>query len=363
MAIKLSDFKFDPSKEKEHLRELWKQLTGVYPLPSYPEDFILDALVYLKALLLAEMERKALSNFVEYAEGEDLDRLARNFYGIERLPAQSAQTILRFYTNGDVKLQTGVKVATKNLKLVFETKELYKVGEGYQDWIAYATEVGTIGNGYLPGEVSVLLDPVEGVSKVENITITTGGTDVEDDDHFRERILVSLERLSATGTKYGYIFHAKSAHPNVGSVSVRSPEAGKVEVRFLLRDGSLPDTTMLETVKNYLYQDKVKNLTDYVEVLPPEVVTTNLGVKVYIKDLALKTLVETQVREKLSSYITYIGSRIGEDLIRSKVIDLCFVHPTVAKAEVLNPTGDIVVDETKVVKVQNLTLEVAKYEG
>ena len=363
MPIKLPDFQFDPAEEKQKLREFWQQLTGVYPLPSYPEDFILDALTYIKALLLAEIERKALSNFVEYAEGEDLDRLAKNFYGIERLPAQPAQTLIRFYTDGDITLQPGVKVTTKNLKVVFETKELYKRGDNYQDWIAYATEAGTIGNGYLPGEVLVLLEPVEGVVKVENITVTTGGTDVEDDDHFRERILLSFERLPATGTKYGYIFHTKSAHPNVGSVSVRSPEAGKVEVRFLLRDGSLPDTTMIETVRNYLYQDKVKNLTDYVEVLPPEVVNANLSVRVFVEDIALKTFVENAVRGKLQTYADTVGKTIGMDLIRSKVIDLCFVHPTVAKVEVLEPSEDIVVDETKVVKVQNLSVEVEPYGG
>jgi phage-related baseplate assembly protein len=345
------------------VREFWQQLTGVYPLPSYPEDFILDALTYIKALLLAEMERKVLSNFVEYAEGEDLDRLAKNFYGIERLPPKPAQTLIRFYTDGNITLQPGIKVATKNLKVVFETKELYKRGENYQDWIAYATEAGSLGNGYLPGEVSVLLEPVEGVIKAENLTVTTGGTDIEDDDHFRERILLSFERLPATGTKYGYVFHTKSAHPNVGSVSVRSPEAGKVEVRFLLRDGSLPDTTMIETVRNYLYQDKVKNLTDYIEVLPPEVVNANLSVRVFIKDISLKTFVGNTAREKLQTYADTVGKTIGMDLIRSKVVDLCFVHPTVAKVEVLEPSEDIVVDETRVVKVQNLSVEVEPYGG
>ena len=363
MVIKLPNFQFDPAEEKKKLREHWQQLTGVYPLPSYPEDFILDTLAYFKALQLAEIERKYLSNFVEYAEGEDLDRLARNFYGIERLPAQKAKTIIRFYTEGDISLQPGIKVATKDLKVVFETKELYKRGEGYQDWIAECTEAGAVGNGYLPGEVSVLLDHIDSVIKAENITVTTGGTDEEDDDHFRERILISFERLPATGTKWGYLFHTKSAHPDVGSVSVISPEAGKVEVYFLLRDGSLPSPEMIETVRNYLYRDDVKNLTDYIEVKAPEVVNTNLSVKIHIKDLTLKGLVGNSALERLKSYADTLGKTIGLDLIRSKVIDLCFVHPTVEKVEVLEPSEDVVVGETKVVKVQNISLEVVKYEG
>jgi len=363
MVIKLPEFQFDPAEEKKKLRERWQQLTGVYPLPSYPEDFILDTLVYFKALHLAETERKYLSNFVEYAEGEDLDRLARNFYGIERLPAQKAKTIIRFYTEGDISLQPGIKVATKDLKVVFETVEPYKIGEGYQDWIAECTEAGSAGNSFLPGEVSVLLDHIEGVIKAENVTVTTGGTDEEDDDHFRERILISFERLPATGTKWGYIFHTKTAHPDVGSVSVISPEAGKVEVYFLLRDGSLLPPEMIETVRSYLYRDDVKNLTDYIEVKAPEVVNANLSVKVHIKDLTLKGFVETAVMGKLRNYADTLGKSIGLNLIRSKVIDLCFVHPTVEKVEVLEPSEDVVVGETKVVKVQNISLEVTKYEG
>ena len=363
MVIKLPEFQFDPAEEKKKLREYWQQLTGVYPLPSYPEDFIVDVLTYFKALLLAEIERKYLSNFVEYAEGEDLDHLARNFYGIERLPAQKAKTVIRFYTEGDISLQPGIKIATKDLKVVFETKELYKTGEGYQDWIAECTEAGTVGNGFLPGEISVLLDHIEGVIKAENITITTGGTDEEDDDHFRERILISFERLPATGTKWGYVFHTKSAHPDVGSVSVISPEAGKVEVYFLLRDGSLPSPEMIEAVRSYLYRDDVKNLTDYIEVKAPEVVNTNISARVHIKDLTLKGFVENMALERLKNYADTLGKTIGLDLIRSKVIDLCFVHSTVEKVEVLEPSEDVIVGETKVVKVQNISLEVVKYEG
>ncbi len=111
----------DISQEKAELREKWKQLTGVYPLPSYPEDNILDLVLYRDLILIGYINERFLSQFLAHAKGDDLDRLAE-FYGIKRLPPRPATTLLKFTLSKPTTIPKGTKVASKT-GVIFETVE------------------------------------------------------------------------------------------------------------------------------------------------------------------------------------------------------------------------------------------------
>ena len=269
----------DISQEKAELREKWKQLTGVYPLPSYPEDFILDTILYRDLVLINYINERFSSQFLSYAKGEDLDRLAE-FYGIKRLPPRPAITTLRFTLSKPTTVPKGTKVASKT-GVIFETAETVS-GDTQVEVQAVCTKAGKEGNGFLPGEISILLDPIEGVLKVENITISTGGADTEDDDRFRERIRLSLERFSTAGPKEAYEFHTKSVHQDIEDVSVFSPQPGHVKVVFIMKNGELPSPEIITLVQEHLNDEKIRPLTDYVIVSSPQVVNYNVDITYYV---------------------------------------------------------------------------------
>jgi len=309
----------DIPKEKTYLREKWKQLTGVYPLPSYPEDNILDIILYRDILLIEYVNERFLSQFLAHAKGEDLDRLAE-FYGIKRLPPRPAITTLRFTLSSNTTIPKGTKVASKT-GVIFETVQTVS-GDTQVEVQAKATEPGTVGNGFLPGEISILLDPIEGVLKVENITISTGGADTEDDERFRERIRLSLERFSNAGSKEAYIYHTKTAHQDIEDVSVFSPSPGIVKVVFLLSGGKLPDPQMIDLVKKHLNDEKVRPLTDKVIVSAPTVVNYDINLTYYIhrKDSALVSQIQQRVNQAVQDFINWTKAKIGRDVLPEELI-------------------------------------------
>ena len=353
---------FNPAEEKVKLRELWESLTGYYPRPSSPDDNVLDLALYVETILADYINKKYRAGFISYAEGEELDLIGRDIFGVDRLGAVPARAVLRFYLSRQTTIPKGTRVATKDMKVVFETEESM-TGTGQVDVRAVATEPGVKGNGYLPGEVSVLLDTVLGVDRVENVTVTTGGADVESDEHYRERLRKSLERLSNAGSRGAYIFHTKSAHPRIGDVSVFSPSPGVVKVVFLLDDGSIPDPTYLSIVDSYLNAEKVRPLTDQVVVSAPVEVNANVSARIYISDMTLQSFVNETALGELNSYLDRVQKTVGKDLILSKMADVLHVHRTVEKVEVLDPVQDVVVTQEQVIRVGSVSVEVLEYVG
>lgn len=355
---------FDPAKEKARLREFWERLTGYYPRPSSPDDNILDLAVYVETILADWINKKYRAGFLSYARGEELDLIARDIFGIERLGPVPAVTMLRFYLSSQttITIPAGTRVATKDMRVVFKTDETV-TGNTQLDVRATAEIPGSFGNGYLPGEVSILLDQISGVERVENLTVTAGGADEESDEHLRERCRLSMERFSTAGPKGAYIFHAKSAHPRVGDVSVFSPSPGQVKVLFLLDDGSLPSPELVDLVSARLNDERVRPLTDSVSVGVPTEVSVDVSVRVHISDMSLLSYIRDRAEEALNSYLSSVQRSIGKDLVVSKIHDVCFVHRAVEKVEVLSPPQDVVADRDKVIRIGNLTLEVVKYAG
>lgn len=90
----------------------------------------------------------------------------------------------------------------------------------------------------------------------------------ESDERLRARAQQAFEGLSVAGPVGAYRFHAMSASPDVEDVDVTSPSPGRVRVYVLARSGNgLPSQQLLATVATALNADKVRPLTDLVEVL------------------------------------------------------------------------------------------------
>ena len=62
------------------------------------------------------------------------------------------------------------------------------------------------------GQINTLVDPIAYISSVSNTTASTGGTDTEDDENYRERIQLAPESFSVAGSEGAYIYWARSAH-------------------------------------------------------------------------------------------------------------------------------------------------------
>jgi phage-related baseplate assembly protein len=322
------DVKFiqdDPLFYEQELVKQYETLTGRTLYPADPERLILNLQTYALALINNNINYTGRQNLLAYASGQFLDALAE-LYNIKRLPAQPAKTILRFSIDEplgfDVVIPAGTRVSAG--EIVFKTTEEAKIqtGKTYVDIPAECETAGTIGNGFSIGQISQLLDPLPYVTKVLNVTMSMYGVDEEDDERFRERIRLSIERFSNAGSREAYIYHTKTAHQLIDDVEVYSPSPGVVKVLFLLKGGELPSPEMLQLMQKHLSDEKVRPLTDQVFVSAPEVVSYNINLLYYIhqKDEAKVAYIQQNVEKAVQDFILWTGSKIGRDILPEELV-------------------------------------------
>lgn len=162
----------------------------------------------------------------------------------------------------------------------------------------------------------------------------------EDDEAFRQRIILSLEGYTTAGSRGSYVYHALSASGDCKDVAVTSLEPGKVNVAVLSRtgDGSAPDDTIAQVVVA-LNDEVVRPLCDTVLVESAQIVDYHI-------EAALTLFPGTGQAEILASaqaatqYYTNDQHRLGRDITRSGVF-AALHQPGVQNVNLLSPATDI----------------------
>jgi len=140
---------------------------------------------------------------------------------------------------------------------------------------------GSAGNGFSPGTISALVDPLPFVARVSNIGMTTGGSDRESDEDYRERIGSATAGYSVAGPSSAYEFFARAASLGVVDVTATSPGPAEVLVSILVRDGYDPQD-VLKAVESRLNARDTRPLTDLVTVAEAVPVSFDIDLNYYI---------------------------------------------------------------------------------
>ncbi|MBU5438282.1 baseplate J/gp47 family protein [Tissierella sp. MSJ-40] len=326
----------------------------------YPADPTRLFILWIADIIVQErviINESAKQNVPRYAEGEYLDSLAEIFKDTYRLQAQAAKTTFRFYLSTKLATQQLVPKGTRvtvDGKITFETMEnLYiRAGELYGDIPAVCQIVGTIGNGFVPGQITQIVDLFPYYEKVENITTSGGGAETETDEAFYKRMRESMESFSTAGPMGAYIYHAKTASSQVADVSAISTERGIVDVRVLLKDGELPNKEVLKEVEAALSADKTRPLTDLVTVSAPEVVSFDIELTYYIPQLGTNSaaIIEQDVAEAIREYTKWQTEKMGRDINPSYLISL-LMKTGIKRVDIVSPKYTLV-DGNKVAVLQ-----------
>jgi phage-related baseplate assembly protein len=135
--------------------------------------------------------------------------------------------------NFNVVIPAGTR-ATPDGQLFFATLQdaTITAGSTSVSVLAACQVAGSIGNGYVAGQINQLVDTVPYVTAVVNTTTSMYGTDPETDDRFRQRIRLSMERFSTAGPTKAYQYWTLTANQNIEDVEVFSPAPGQVTVVF-----------------------------------------------------------------------------------------------------------------------------------
>lgn len=321
----------------------YEQFTG---RTLYPADPVRLFILWVADIIIQErvnIDASAKQNLPRYAEGEYLDSLAEVFKNAYRLEPETAKTTLQFTRSVALDAVTVVPAGTRvtaDGEIVFATTEPLTIPAGALSGTVAAEclTAGEIGNGFVPGQISQLIDIFPYFERVENITESAGGADKESDDAFYSRMRESEETFSTAGPLGGYEYYAKSASALIADVKATSPSPGEVDVRVLLQDGALPGEEILQAVSDILNADTVRPLTDHVTVAAPVTVEYNIDVTYYtqtggaVSDAAIEESVNAAVEE----YKRWQAAKMGRDVNPSHLVYL-LMQAGVKRVEVRSP--------------------------
>lgn len=300
----------------------YEEITG---RTLYPADPVRAFILWLASIIIQErvgINESAKQNLPRYAEGENLDSLSEIFHNTYRLEPTAATTTLGFYITTTLEedyIITDELEVTVDGVINFATTGylIFKAGENYAEVGAICQSVGTVGNGFTPGQVSKLVsDEFLYFKEVANTTTTAGGSEEESDTAFYNRMRESEESYTTAGPRGSYAYHAKSVSSQISDVSAESPEDGVADVRIMLYGGKLPDKELIDRVQEYLSADDIRPMTEKVIVAAPDTIEFDIEATYYIpRDKAATTKeIKQAVELATENYTLWQTSKMGRDI-------------------------------------------------
>lgn len=196
------------------------------------------------------------------------------------------------------------------------------VGQHRVEIFTICTETGEIGNGYLPGEITNLVDPIPWVKSVKNLTTTSGGAELEENDSYAARIRLVPESYSTAGPDGAYEYWAKTTSQQIADVKALSPSPGVIKILVLLKNGEMPSQELLNEVLAVCSDKKVRPLTDKVTATGPEIVTYDVSVQYWVleSNAALLNSIQAAVTNAFQEFLKWQREKMGRDVDLSELI-------------------------------------------
>lgn len=328
----------------------YEKLTGITVHPASPERLFIAWVADIIIQTRVNINYAANQNIPSRAVGENLDALAELFYTRQRPAAKAASCTVRFSISepqqSAILIPAGTRITDLANTLIWETAADAYIAAGTSsvDVPVRCQEAGTIGNGYVAGQLNTVVDVFPYYVTCTNTTTTDGGTNAATDAEFFEFLRASEDAYSTAGPMGAYIYWAKSVSTEIADVKAICPmvdgelQAGHVEIYALMNDGTIATDTIKALILAACNDDKVRPLTDLVAVKDPTKVQYDVALTYYIPSDTTTSAseIQTQVEAAVDAYVSWQCARLGRDINPSKLISL-IMATGVKRVEVTAP--------------------------
>uniref|UniRef100_UPI000693513A baseplate J/gp47 family protein n=1 Tax=Aeromonas rivuli TaxID=648794 RepID=UPI000693513A len=298
------------------LKKNYELGTGHYPLASDPETFLLEQTAYERELLVDDINREGKQNLLAFADDAMLDNLGA-LVDCHRLPAGPAMTRLQLTLRAhpDTVLDAVFTVRAIDGATLFSTTQPVALSASATTVEVDATcqSVGTVGNGFLAGEITEIVSAHPYVASAVNIVISQGGSEIEDDERYRYRIYLAPSKFSVAGPYDAYEYWALTANGNITAVGVWSPLPNDISVCPLMMGGEPPTQAIADAVLEVLSDDKVRPLGDRVSIDYCEKVEAlgTFTLEVFSDYQTMATTIQNQFEVALNAMIATMAKPAG----------------------------------------------------
>ncbi|EIS9472650.1 baseplate J/gp47 family protein [Clostridioides difficile] len=324
------------TEDEEAIHE--RMLSNFQDVSTLEGDFIYDA-TRPTAEQIAELKQLGLQNnlkiaFPQTSYGTYLEWLGECKGVFKNQPTKSVGMITFTGVQGTIITKGTIltTVATDEKQSIeFELLETKTIEENETvDIKAECRITGTIGN-VSKNTITVLLGSISGVKSVVNKEGFKGGTDIEDEEHFRERVLVAEQEDKLSGASSDYIRWTKEVD-GVGYAYV-VPEwdgAGTVKVLILDKNRKAATQELIDKVQEYIYplnieegqnRDGKAPIGALVTVVTPETLLINVKASFIFSNSFNEETVLNNLKTKIDKYLDKIdlGGTVSYNAIQAIV--------------------------------------------
>ena len=321
----IDDITFDEILEEmiSDYESFYEEKTGQkITLRPGDKDYIhirIEAAQYYQMYL--KLDNSAKMNLLKYSKGDFLKHLGafkKTFIDQPKAAIVTARFTLSGVRKDVIYIPAGTRI-TAGDAIYFETDEYAEISAGaeYVDIPCTCQTVGTVGNDYIVGQISTIVDPVPYVAAVSNITKSEGGTGEESEESFRERIFLAPSSYSTAGPADAYEYWVKQYNSAaIEDVKIHEPEEAIVDIRILLKGGEIPSQTFCDGALAYLKENPIIPLTDNDQVAPPDIVNYKLKATYYIARSNINNIASIQesIEGAKETYLNWQKTKIGRDI-------------------------------------------------
>ena len=335
----------DADKVTQAWIDLYEQKSGKTLQPAQLERLMIDVGAYRETVLRIAIQETAKQNLLSYAPLDVLRHIGVPL-GVTQLKASNAKTVLKFEVETPLEfnyvISKGTQVETKDGLFIFETLEdrILEEGESFVEIESQCETSGIAANNYSIGSINNLITPLGYITAISNTTISSGGADDEEADNLRDRIRQAPEKFSNAGSRGAYRYHTLSANSTITDVSIISPSPGVVNIYPLTTTGN-PDIELIKIVKEYLNDEKIRPLTDFVQVFSPIKKEFSIKARLTLFRNADATSVLTTAYAKIGEFKKTLGAKLGKDVVRTQIIAILNSIYGVFKVDLITPENDI----------------------
>ena len=292
-------------------------------------------------------------SFPQTAQGVYLDYHAQ-MRGIARTEATKAVGTLRFSV--EQAAATALTVAAGTVCMTADA--VLAAGELSVDVMAEALEPGRSGNA-ATGTIQILTACPVGITGCTNPAPFTGGSDQEDDESLRSRILESYQRLP-NGANAAWYEQTAMGHSGVAAARAvgRARGIGTVDV-YIATEAGLPGAELLQEVQADL-QERREIAVD-VQAKAPAAVEIDVSAELAVREGAEFSAVKAAAEQALAGFFS--GRRLGKAVLLAELGDLLYHVEGVENYRLSAPTADLAADDAKLPVLGTVTITEMEADG
>ena len=330
----------------QEMRSEYTKATGIVMSDSGDMALRMKALAAQLHSLWVQADWMRRQVFPQTASGKQLEYHAQ-IRGVERKGATTASGSIEFYINEAVGKNLDIPVGTVCLTdggTEFITSDAGTITSGKLRCTvdAYARNAGDAGNVPARSILHMAEAPV-GVVGCVNPLIFSGGSEPENDELLRGRVMASYRRLpNGANTAYYESLVLSIDEVKKAVVIPRARGIGTVDVIIAAEEG-VPSQGLKNQVAEML--ERNREICVDVSVQLPVIKSIPVAVQISVEDGYAFDDVQADVKLALERYFT--GERLGEDVLLAKLGMAVFAVEGVRNYKFLLPSADTPVRETE----------------